>query len=113
MNNTKWREIFGIICDRKILFQIGINPKSDWDYATNWSLDKKLIAESHIMDPGLGGPFFYHKINSVKVLKSIKLKDRYGEMTISQNIISLAADIGRIGLIPLAINDDYIEILSA
>lgn len=99
MNNTKWREVWTIIAARSLRVQIRFAHDERWNSANAEALFgpfcADIVAQDHIRDPGIGGPFYYREIQTLRILDS-------SPETIRQ--------LRALGQLPTALGNGFIDI---
>jgi hypothetical protein len=104
MNNTKWREVWEIICHLGLRIQFAYADSVEWNGNNSeklWGpLPLDYVQERGIRDPGIGGPFLYKQILWLRVPK-VRLNDA----------AAFQNEVKKLGKIPISENEKYIEIL--
>jgi len=102
MNNTKWREVWSLIAKLSLRLSMKYADDPNWQSNALWGpfrLDD--VQENGIRDPGVGGPFLFKQILSIRIPK-----------TFQNDTEAFAAAIGKLGDLPVSETDEYIEILA-
>jgi len=99
LNNTKWREVWTIVAAEKLRVQISFVSDDHWNSANAASVfgpfSLHLVEQDHIRDPGIGGPFFYREIRSLRILGT------------SDEIILRLRSLGQL---PLSVGSNFVEL---
>ena len=118
MNNTKWREVFGVLHQLKIRFAFRLQseePRSTDDRL--YSANPRDIGIDGITDPGFGGPFHYRAIAELLVPRSYVVIDRFRESheqrrVVIQPIEDLELELNKLGKLPLQRVDEGLRIVA-
>ena len=100
MNDTKWREIWLLIARHSLKVAMSYADTEHWNSASLWGpFATDYVQQRGIRDPGIGGPFLYKQILSIRIPK------------LNQDTSAFMADILQLGKLPLVETADQIEIV--
>ena len=100
MNDTKWREIWSLIARHALQVAMSYADEPDWNSESLWGpFSADYVQQRGIRDPGVGGPFLYKQILSVRIPKR------------DQDTSGFMADAMQLGELPIIDAVDQIEIV--
>src|SRR5262245_26018716 len=101
MNNTKWREVWEIVCDLRLRVQLDYADSPQWGgtQRLRGPFAMNLIETRGLRDPGIGGPFLYKQILWLRVPK-----------VWPNDTSAFQAAVSSLGSVPLVETDQYVEI---
>ena len=115
MNNTKWREVFEVLADRECVFAV------DWIYGqsydafgtvvdslrwVNQPIERALVDQAGLRDPGIGGPFDYLCIYSLSVPGKVPSHVACRHDLRIQNIDLLESRMAELGQLPVVVEQE-------
>ncbi len=101
MNNTKWREVWSLIARYSLRVKMSYADSQQWNSDSIWGpFSDDYVQERGIRDPGIGGPFLYKQILSIRILK------------LNQDTSAFIADAGELGELPMTETVEQIEIVA-
>lgn len=100
MNDTKWREVWSLIARHSLRVAMSYADSGDWNSASLWGpFSADYVQERGIRDPGIGGPFLYKQILSIRIPK------------LNQDTSEFMADVVELGELPITESVAQIEIV--
>jgi len=100
MNDTKWREIWSLIARHALRVEMSYADRQEWNSDSLWGpFSDDYVQERGIRDPGIGGPFLYKQILSIRIPK------------LNQDTSAFVADAGELGELPLVETAEQIEVV--
>ena len=101
MNDTKWREVWAIVCALELQVQMNYadNPSYGGAKVLHGPFKPDYIEDRGIRDPGIGGPFLYKQILWLRVPKSSPNDNS-----------SFREQVDALGNVPITENDEYFEV---
>lgn len=101
MNDTKWREIWSLIARHSLRVAMSYADSLEWHSDSLWGpFSDDYVQERGIRDPGIGGPFLYKQILSLRIPK------------LNQDASAFIADVVELGYLPMTETADQIEIVA-
>ena len=101
MNNTKWREVWSLIARHSLRVAMSYADSGDWNSDSLWRpFSADYVQERGIRDPGIGGPFLYKQILSIRIPK------------LNQDTSAFIVDVAKLGELPMTETADQIEIVA-
>ena len=101
MNDTKWREVWSLIVQHSLRVSMSYATDQEWYSEFLWGpFTEDYVWEKGIRDPGIGGPFLYKEILSIRIPKK------------NQNTPAFLEDAVSIGQLPINETEEEIEIIA-
>ena len=111
MNNTKWRELLGLISRVGIQFEVAYVGRER--FQTAYAPAESMLKNTYIADPGLaGGPVEYSEIYSIRIPKTSLIQNpKTGEKLPNTELSDLfLAEASQLGVLPLEEKDGFIYV---
>lgn len=101
MNDTKWREVWAIVCDLRLRVQMDYADSPGWAGSQSlWGpFRKEMIEERGIRDPGIGGPFLFKQTLWLRIPK-----------VWPNDTSAFKAAVSSLGAVPLVETDELVEV---
>lgn len=101
MNDTKWRELWSLIVQHSLKVTMSYADSQEWNSESLWGPFPADCVQQHgIGDPGIGGPFLYKQILSIRIPK------------LNQDTSPFMADAMQLEELPLIDTAEQIEVVA-
>lgn len=103
MNNTKWREVWTVLCELRLRIHFAYADAEDWNRANSRRLwgpfPISYVRTDGIRDPGIGGPFRYNQILWIRVPRIA-----------GNDTDAFIARLESLGQLSLAVDPEHVEV---
>ena len=103
MNDTKWREVWTVLCELRLRVHFAYAGDEGWNAANAARLwgpfPMSYVQNDGIRDPGIGGPFRYKQILWIRVPRIA-----------GNDVDAFVARVKSLGQLPLRVERDYVEV---